>query len=302
MAPLTGVFYRSSSPDVPAFVETGDRVKPGDVLCILEAMKLFNEIQSDYAGTIVRIVPGQWRAGIARGGALLDRAVMPKEHGRRSFDELLADRRGLLDAPHYRAQVEAIVGALVHGAARRQESVCGAATAAAPPKRSTWPPSFRGAILRERPGLHSEALSVNSSTLTCVGNDYGYDHVFSRQVEAFAHPGDVVIGMTTSGTSRNVVLALEAAKRRGAVTVAFTGNGGGNVAELADLVAVSGPDGYAAIVQEVHQVMAHIVCDLVEQRLIFDGRHSLDADAHGARRTHALRTRRRTGRSSSSAT
>lgn len=127
-----------------------------------------------------------------------------------------------------------------------------------------------GRFLRERPGLHSEALSVNSSTLTCVGNDYGYDHVFSRQVEAFAHPGDVVIGLTTSGTSRNVVLALEAANKRGAVTVAFTGNGGGRVAEIADH-SVIGPDGYAAIVQEVHQVMAHIVCDLVEQRLIFDG-------------------------------
>jgi len=69
---------------------------------------------------------------------------------------------------------------------------------------------------------------------------------------------------------RNVVLALEAGKRRGAVTVAFTGNGGGRVAEIADLSLV-GPDGYAAIVQEVHQVMAHIVCDLVEQRLIFEG-------------------------------
>jgi acetyl-CoA carboxylase biotin carboxyl carrier protein len=58
MAPLTGVFYRSASPDAPPFVETGDRVKPGDVLCVLEAMKLFNEIQSDDAGTIVRVVPG----------------------------------------------------------------------------------------------------------------------------------------------------------------------------------------------------------------------------------------------------
>src|SRR5580692_3225199 len=72
-----------------------------------------------------------------------------------------------------------------------------------------------GRYLRERPALNSEALSVNSSTLTCVGNDYGYDFVFSRQVEAFAKPGDVLIGMTTSGSSRNVVLALQAAKRRG---------------------------------------------------------------------------------------
>lgn len=189
--------------------------------------------------------------------------------GRRDFDELLADRRGLLDAPHYRAQVEAVADAIVV-ALRAGKKVlwCGNGGSAAEAQHMAA--ELSGRFLRERPGLHSEALSVNSSTLTCIGNDYGYDHVFARQVEAFAHAGDVVIGMTTSGTSRNVVLALEAANKRGAVTVAFTGNGGGRVAEIADH-SVVGPDGYAAIVQEVHQVMAHIVCDLVEQRLIFDG-------------------------------
>jgi D-sedoheptulose 7-phosphate isomerase len=188
---------------------------------------------------------------------------------RRDFNELLADRRGMLDAPHYRPQVEAIVEAVV-GALRDGKKVlwCGNGGSAAEAQHMAA--ELSGRFLRERPGLHSEALSVNSSTLTCVGNDYGYDQVFSRQVEAFAHPGDVVIGMTTSGSSRNVVLALEAAKRRGAIAVAFTGNGGGKVAEVADLSLI-GPDGYAAVVQEVHQVMAHIVCDLVEQQLIFDG-------------------------------
>ncbi len=190
-------------------------------------------------------------------------------HGRRDFPELLADRRGLLDAPHYRAQVEAIVDVIVT-ALRGGKKVlwCGNGGSAAEAQHMAA--ELSGRYLRERPGLHSEAFSVNSSTLTCVGNDYGYDHVFSRQVEAFARPGDVVIGMTTSGGSRNVVLALEAARKRGAVTVAFTGNGGGKVAEVADH-ALMGPDGYAAIVQEVHQVMAHIVCDLVEQQLIFEG-------------------------------
>ncbi len=189
--------------------------------------------------------------------------------GKRDFDELLADRRGLLDSPRYREQVEAIVDAVVT-ALRDGKKVlwCGNGGSAAEAQHMAA--ELSGRFLRERPGLHSEALSVNSSTLTCVGNDYGYDYVFSRQVEAFARPGDVVIGMTTSGTSRNVVLALEAAKRREAVTVAFTGNGGGDVLEFADY-ALIGPDGYAAIVQEVHQVMAHIVCDLVEQRLIFEG-------------------------------
>ncbi len=188
--------------------------------------------------------------------------------GKRGFEELLADRHGLLDAPHYRAQVEAIADAIVT-ALRAGKKVlwCGNGGSAAEAQHMAA--ELSGRFLRERPGLHSEALSVNSSTLTCIGNDYGYDRVFSRQVEAFAHAGDVVIGMTTSGSSRNVVLALEAARKRGAVTVAFTGNGGGKVADNADLVLL-GPDGYAAIVQEVHQVMAHIVCDLVEQRLIFE--------------------------------
>jgi D-sedoheptulose 7-phosphate isomerase len=188
--------------------------------------------------------------------------------GKRGFAELLADRRGLLDAPHYQAQVEAIADAIV-AALRAHKKVlwCGNGGSAAEAQHMAA--ELSGRYLRERPGLHSEALSVNSSALTCIGNDYGYDRVFSRQVEAFAHPGDVVIGMTTSGSSRNVVLALEAAKKCGAVAVAFTGNGGGRVAEVADL-ALIGPDGYAAIVQEVHQVMAHIVCDLVEQRLIFE--------------------------------
>jgi len=187
---------------------------------------------------------------------------------RRGFDELLNDRRNLLEAPHYREQVEAIAAALV-AALRAGKKVlwCGNGGSAAEAQHMAA--ELSGRFLRERPGLHSEALSVNSSTLTCIGNDYGYDRIFERQVDAFAVPGDVVVGMTTSGNSPNVVLALEAAKRRGASAIAFTGNGGGRVAEVADL-ALIGPDGYAAIVQEVHQVMAHIVCDLVEQTLIFE--------------------------------
>lgn len=186
----------------------------------------------------------------------------------RGFDALLADRAGLLDAPHYREQVEAITDAIV-AALRAGKRIywCGNGGSAAEAQHMAA--ELSGRYLRERPGLNSEALSVNTSTLTCVGNDYGYDDVFSRQVQAFVQPGDVVIGMTTSGTSRNIVRALEEAQKRDAVTIAFTGNGGGAVMAFSDLV-LMGPDGYAAIVQEVHQVMAHIVCDLVEQKLIFE--------------------------------
>lgn len=188
-------------------------------------------------------------------------------HAKRGFEELLADRRGMLDAPHYRDQVQAIVHALVVALrAGKRVYWCGNGGSAAQAQHMAA--ELSGRYLRERPGLNSEALSVNTSTLTCVGNDYGFEYVFSRQVEAFAQTGDVVIGMTTSGTSQNIVLALEAAKKKGALTIAFTGNGGGAVAQVADHILL-GPDGYAALIQEVHQVMAHIVCDLVEQRLIF---------------------------------
>ena len=187
----------------------------------------------------------------------------------RGFDALLEDRAVLRDMTHYQREVEAIVDAIV-AALRDGKRIywCGNGGSAAEAQHMAA--ELSGRYLRERPGLNSEALSVNTSTLTCVGNDYGYDDVFARQVQAFVQPGDVVIGMTTSGTSRNIVLALEMAQKKGALTIAFTGNGGGAVMDFSDL-ALMGPDGYAAIVQEVHQVMAHIVCDLVEQRLIFEG-------------------------------
>ncbi len=192
---------------------------------------------------------------------------MPDYHAKRGFEELLADRNGIFQRPYYQAQVEAIVDAIVKAlTADKKVYWCGNGGSAAEAQHMAA--ELSGRYLRERPGYASEALSVNTSTLTCIGNDYGYDHIFSRQVLAFARPGDVVIGLTTSGTSRTIVLALEAAREKGAVTVAFTGNGGGPVAEIADHVLL-GPDGYAAIIQEVHQVMAHIVCDLVEQRIMF---------------------------------
>jgi len=87
-------------------------------------------------------------------------------------------------------------------------------------------------------------------------------------VEALARPGDVVVGITTSGTSKNVVAGLRRAREIGATTVAFSGNGGGTVTAFADHVLL-GPDGYSAIVQEVHITMGHIICDLVEQELLF---------------------------------
>jgi len=195
----------------------------------------------------------------------LDRTIDVR--GQRGFDELLADRKGLLEEPRYAGQVAAIVGAMVR-AFRSGRKVLWFGNGGSAADAQHLAAEFSGRFLRERAGLPSESLSVNTSALTAISNDFGYEHVFERQMQAFALPGDVVVGITTSGSSQNIVLALEAAKRRGAIAVAFTGNGGGRVAEVADLVLI-GPDGYSAIIQEVHITMGHIICDLVEQALIF---------------------------------
>jgi D-sedoheptulose 7-phosphate isomerase len=184
---------------------------------------------------------------------------------RRTFRAMLDDRKGLLDAERYEAVVERIAQTLI-AAFRNGRKVLWMGNGGSAADAQHLAAEFSGRFLRERRALPSEALSVNTSALTAIGNDYGYERVFERQVEAFAQPGDVVVGITTSGTSRNVVLALEAAKRAGATTIAFTGNGGGTVAEIAD-IALVGPDGYSALVQEVHITLGHIVCDLVEQEL-----------------------------------
>jgi D-sedoheptulose 7-phosphate isomerase len=120
-----------------------------------------------------------------------------------------------------------------------------------------------GRFRRERRGLASIALTTDTSILTAVANDYGYEAVFARQVEALARPGDVLVGISTSGNSHNVIAALECAKTQGLVTVAFTGEGGGRMGTLADhLFAVGSRD--TARVQEAHILAGHMVCDWIE--------------------------------------
>jgi D-sedoheptulose 7-phosphate isomerase len=107
------------------------------------------------------------------------------------------------------------------------------------------------------------ALTTDSSVLTSVANDYGFEAVFSRQIEALGVPGDLVVGISTSGNSRNVIAALEAARSQGLVTVAFTGAGGGKLAALADhLFAVASRD--TARIQEAHILAGHMLCDWIE--------------------------------------
>lgn len=123
-----------------------------------------------------------------------------------------------------------------------------------------------GRFLLERRALPAIALTTDSSILTAVGNDYGFDQVFSRQVEALARSGDVVIGISTSGKSANVRAALIAARAAGCRTVGLLGRDGGDIAGLVDLALVV-PAQETPHIQEAHVAMIHILCDLIEREL-----------------------------------
>jgi D-sedoheptulose 7-phosphate isomerase len=120
-----------------------------------------------------------------------------------------------------------------------------------------------GRFRRERRSLASIALTTNTSILTAIGNDYGYEHVFRRQVEALCLKGDVVVGISTSGNSPNVCLALEAAREQDCITVAFTGRDGGRAAQVAD-VTLRVPSTETPRIQEAHILCGHIICDWIE--------------------------------------
>ena len=121
-----------------------------------------------------------------------------------------------------------------------------------------------GRFERERPGMAAIALTTDASVLTSVANDYAFERVFARQVEALGRTGDVALGITTSGASPNVVAALETARGLGLQTIALTGGDGG-AAGRAAAIHVNVPSPSAARVQEVHRTLLHVMCDLVER-------------------------------------
>lgn len=123
-----------------------------------------------------------------------------------------------------------------------------------------------GRYKQERAALPVIALTTDTSILTAVANDYGYDHVFARQVEALAGPGDVVIGISTSGLSPNIDSALRKARERGAHTIALLGKDGGHTTGLADLALIV-PSDDTQHIQESHITIGHILCELVEGAL-----------------------------------
>jgi D-sedoheptulose 7-phosphate isomerase len=123
-----------------------------------------------------------------------------------------------------------------------------------------------GHYRQDRRALAAIALSADTVAMTAISNDYGYETLFARQIEALAAPGDLVIGISTSGNSPNVLAGLAAAKQRGAKTVGFTGANGARLAAVADLCLLV-PSQDTAHIQETHMSVGHIICDIIEREL-----------------------------------
>ncbi len=129
---------------------------------------------------------------------------------------------------------------------------------------------FSGRFYIDRDALPAEALHANTSYLTAVANDYSYDVIYSRLIKGLGNKGDILVGLSTSGNSRNIVLAFEQAKANGMITVGFTGESGGKIKALSNYL-INVPSADTPRIQESHILLGHIICQLVEEKY-FSGR------------------------------
>jgi D-sedoheptulose 7-phosphate isomerase len=189
-----------------------------------------------------------------------------REYFHKSIDEhakVIDDSRTLLEAPFVQL-VEAIAGAL-----DREGKIVFFGNGGSAADAQHLATEFVVRFKVNRKALPAIALTTDTSALTAIGNDFGFDHIFERQVEALCTSKDLVIGISTSGNSENVVRGLLAARRLGAVTAALLGGDGGRIREVADHALVV-PSTVTARIQEVHILLGHTLCDYVEERFFPD--------------------------------
>lgn len=181
------------------------------------------------------------------------------------IQESIQVKQNLLSNTALLQQIEAVVN-VVTDAFRNGHKVqfCGNGGSAADAQHLAA--EFSGRFYKNRTALPSDALHCNSSYLTAVANDYGYDEVYSRLVEGTMQSGDILIGLSTSGNSPNIVKAFETARAKNIITVGFTGNGGGKLEELSQFL-LDIPSKNTPRIQESHIMIGHIICELVEANL-----------------------------------
>jgi D-sedoheptulose 7-phosphate isomerase len=174
-------------------------------------------------------------------------------------------KQALLKDEQLVLEIEKIVHAITH-AFKKGNAVYFAGNGGSAADAQHLAAEFSGRFYKDRKALPSDALHCNSSYLTAVANDYSYDVIYARLLEGLAKPGDVLVGISTSGNSGNIVKAFEMAKSIGVVTVGFTGAAGGKMKELSDFL-INIPSTTTPRIQEAHILVGHIICEMVEENI-----------------------------------
>ena len=184
---------------------------------------------------------------------------------RGEFDKALANMQALSEDAALHAQLEDAVALCIDALRNgRKLLFCGNGGSSADAQH--WAGELVSRFYYDRPGLAAIALTTDSSILTAIGNDYGYDYTFARQVEALGRAGDVLVLISTSGNSPNIIRAAEAAKARGVAVVGFTGEGGGKLAPMSD-ICFRIPSSETPRIQEGHEFIGHLLCAMIEAEM-----------------------------------
>ncbi len=183
----------------------------------------------------------------------------------RIISESIAVKQGIIDSVELQDKIEHVTNQIVE-CYKNGGTVyfCGNGGSAADAQHIAA--ELSGRFYYDRPPLAAEALHVNTSYLTAVANDYSYDEIYARYIKGVAKKGDVLVGISTSGNSNNIVRAFEAAASLGAITVALTGEGGGKMKELASTT-INVPSSDTPRIQESHILIGHIICQYVESTI-----------------------------------
>ncbi len=184
---------------------------------------------------------------------------------RRSIEASIATKQEILATPALLERIETVAEVMVKALREGKRILwCGNGGSAADAQHLAA--ELSGRFYYDRPPLNSEAMHCNTSYLTAVANDYGYDLIYSRMIDGACHPGDVLVGISTSGNSKNICNAFRKAKELGVITIAMTGASGGEMKELADFL-LNVPSTDTPRIQESHIMLGHIICEIVEARM-----------------------------------
>lgn len=184
---------------------------------------------------------------------------------RRSIEASIATKQQILANPALLKSIEAVAEVMVKALREGKRILwCGNGGSAADAQHLAA--ELSGRFYYDRPPLNSEAMHCNTSYLTAVANDYGYDLIYSRMIDGACKPGDVLVGISTSGNSKNICNAFRKAKELGVITIAMTGASGGEMKELADFL-LNVPSSDTPRIQESHIMLGHIICEIVEARM-----------------------------------